>query len=53
MFLLAVFAVTFAGGFFIFRAKGQKTADCVHKGLVAGVLVTMLAFILAVMFSLI
>lgn len=42
--IIALFLVSFALTFFAFKMRGQKTADCIHKGLVAGILISVVAF---------
>jgi hypothetical protein len=46
-FFVAVFALTFLA----FKMRGQKTADCIHKGLVAGILASVVAFAAVTAFS--
>ena len=42
--IIALFIVAFAITFFVFKRRGQKTADCIHKGLVAGIVSGVLVF---------
>jgi len=42
--ILALFIVTFLVTFLIFRRKGEKVADCVHKSFVAAIVVCVVAF---------
>lgn len=42
--IIALFVVAFAITFFVFRRRGQKVADCIHKGLVAGILLSVVVF---------
>jgi len=49
--IIAIFLVSFAGAFLVFKRRGQKTADCIHKGLVAGILISVSVFIVATLFS--
>lgn len=44
MLMIALFLAAFAVTFFVFRMRGQKVADCIHKGLVAGILVSVVVF---------
>ena len=49
--MIALFLVAFAITFFAFRMRGQKIADCIHKGLVAGILLCVIVFGAVVAFS--
>ncbi len=42
--IIALFLAAFALVFLVFKRRGQKTADCIHKGLVAGILSCVIAF---------
>jgi len=42
--IIALFIACFAIAFLVFKKRGQKTADCIHKGLIAGIVVSVVAF---------
>lgn len=42
--IVLLFLVAFALVFLVFKRRGQKTADCIHKGLVAGILSCVVVF---------
>jgi len=42
--IIALFLVSFAVTFTVFRMRGQKVADCIHKGLVSGIVLSVLVF---------
>jgi len=42
--IIALFVAAFACAFFVFKRRGQKTADCIHKGFVAGIVSCVLVF---------
>ncbi len=44
MAMIALFLAAFVLTFATFNRRGQKTPDCVHKGLVAGIVSCVLAF---------
>ena len=48
---IALFLVAFALAFFVFKMRGQKTADCIHKGLIAGIVASLAGFAAATAFS--
>ncbi len=49
--IIALFLISFAVAFFVFRTRGQKTADCIHKGLVAGIVISVVVFGVITAFS--
>lgn len=49
--IIALFLAAFALTFFVFKRRGQKTADCIHKGLVAGIVSCVFAFGILTAFS--
>lgn len=51
MLVLALFIAVFALTFILYKRRGQKTADCIHKGLVAGILTSVLGFALVTIVS--
>jgi len=44
MAIILLFVGAFALAFVTFKRRGQKTADCIHKGLVAGIVSCVLGF---------
>jgi len=42
--IIVLFIACFAITFFVFKGRGQKTADCIHKGLIAGIVVSVVVF---------
>ena len=42
--ILALFIATFLVTFLVYRRKGQKVADCVHKSFVAAIVLCVVAF---------
>jgi len=51
MSIILLFAAAFALAFVTFKRRGQKTADCIHKGLVAGIVACVFGFGIVTAFS--
>lgn len=42
--IIALFFASFAVAFLVYRKRGEKVADCIHKGLVAGIVISVTVF---------